>query len=184
MEGASLHVVGMLDQQDQWPPRPNLQLPRGSRNGNGVRWSALLKRNEKLRSRLLTWELLLFQLSDARYHSDARLITMLQSVRQLVEQDLSYGFAFEEGGLYADGEDLPVLGALVRQLHREHDALRKHLENIDKHLTEAAALDNSELICASGAEFAQALRAHMRRDEQELLPLVEARYRTASQERI
>lgn len=184
MEGGSLHVVGMLGQQDPWPPRPNLQLPGGSRNGNGVRWSALLKRNGVQRSRLLTWELLLFQLTDDHYRSDARLIPMLQSVRQLLEQDLSCGFAFEEGGLYADSEDLPVLSVLVRQLHQEHDALRKHLESLEQHLNEATALDKSKLIRASGAAFAQAFRAHMRRDEQELLPLVEARYRTASQQSI
>ena len=184
MVSGSPELADRFDHADPCLGELTRPLLTGNLNGDGGRWCALRKRNNAVRSRLLAWELLLFQLTDTRYRSDGRLIAMLQSVRRLLEQDLNCGFAFEEGGLYADSEDLPVLSVLVRHLHREHDAVRHGLENLNQLLNQSASFDQAELIRTAGSEFAQAVRAHMQRDEQELLPLVEARYRMAVQERI
>ncbi len=144
------------------------------------RWNAVLDCNNVLRSRLLTWELLLFQLANENFRSDTRLITILQFVRQLLEQDLSRSFATEELGLYTDAEEHhPKTRELVRQLRQDHDDLRERLESMRTQLSEAT-FESSELVRSSGMELAEALRAHMRREEEELIPaMVEGRYRIA-----
>ena len=144
------------------------------------RWNAVLECNNVLRSRLLTWELLLFQLANENFRSDTRLITILQFVRQLLEQDLSRSFATEELGLYSDAEEhQPDTRNLVQELRQEHDDLREGLESMHRQLSEAT-FETSELVRTAGMQLAEAVRTHMRREEEELIPaLVEGRYRVA-----
>jgi hypothetical protein len=146
-------------------------------DGNGKRWGSMLKRNNQLRSRVVTWKLMLLQLTDRQARPVPGLIAALQLLQQFLERDLFHSFALEEDGLYADTEDLQR--RLVLQLRREHTALRRHLEEIDSKLRDGTVLADAQAVRHSALEFAQALRAHMQRDEQELIPLAEGRYRTA-----
>src|ERR1700752_3000221 len=78
----------------------------GPMDGNSKRWGSMLKRNNQLRSRVVTWKLMLLQLTDRQARPVPGLIAALQLLQQFLERDLFHSFALEEDGLYADTEDL------------------------------------------------------------------------------
>jgi hypothetical protein len=134
-------------------------------------WASVVECNRVLWNRLLAWELLLFQLADENYRSDKRFLAIVQFTCQLFERDLDTSLSIEESGLYAHVEaEVPMLRSLVNQLRMEHVALRKHLEIIHWEFEGGASFDRPEMLRSSVAELAQALRAHMRREEEELVP--------------
>ena len=134
-------------------------------------WTSVLECNRVVWNRLLAWELLLFQLADEKYRSDKKFIAIVQFTCQLFERDLESSLCIEENGLYAHVEaEVPILRGLVNQLRMEHVALRKHLEIIHWEFEDDASFHRPEMLRASVAELAQALRAHMRREEEELVP--------------
>ncbi len=134
-------------------------------------WRSVLECNGVVWNRLLCWELLLFQLADARYRCDKKFIAIVQFACQLFERDVNTSFTIEEGGLYSHVEDeIPRLRGLVKELRTEHAALRKHLEMIHWEFDDEASFDRPEVLRACVAELAQALRAHMKREEEELVP--------------
>jgi hypothetical protein len=136
-------------------------------------WTSVLECNRVVWSRLLAWKLLLFQLADEKYRSDKKFIGIVQFTCQLFERDLHTSLTIEESGLYAHVEaEVPRLRGLVKQLRLEHAALRKHLEIIHWEFSDDASFDRPELLRASVAELAHTLRAHMRRDEDELVPVL------------
>ena len=134
-------------------------------------WTSVVECNRVVWSRLLAWELLLFQLADSKYRSDKRFIAIVQFTCELFERDLNTSLIIEENGLYAHvEEEVPRLRGLVKQLRAEHAALRKHLEIIHWEFSDDASFDRPEMLRAFVAELALALRAHMRREEDELVP--------------
>ena len=145
-------------------------------------WTSVLECNRVVWNRLLAWELLLFQLADEKYRSDKRFIAIVQFTCQLFERDLNTSLIIEESGLYAHvDEEIPRLRSLVKELRGEHVALRKHLESIHWEFSDDASFDRPELLRASVAELAQALRAHMGREEKELIPALLKPQQSASE---
>ena len=134
-------------------------------------WASVMECNRVVWSRLLAWQVLLFQLADSKYRSDKRFIAIVQFTCELFERDLNTSITIEESGLYAHIEaEVPRLRGLVKQLRAEHADLRKHLEIIHWEFSDDASFDRPELLRASVAELAQTLRAHMQREEDELVP--------------
>ena len=133
-------------------------------------WASVLECNRVVWNRLLAWELLLFQLADSKYRSDKRFIAIVQFTCELFERDLNTSLLIEENGLYAHvEEEIPRLRGVVKQLRAEHAALRKQLEIIHWEFSDEASFDRPELLRATVAELAQELRAHTRREEEELV---------------
>lgn len=134
-------------------------------------WISVLECNRAVWSRLLSWEVLLFQLADNKYRLDKRFIEIVQFTCQLFERDLNTSLTIEESGLYAHVEtEVPKMRNLVRELRAEHASLRKHLEIIHWEFEDDASFDRPAMLRFAVAELAQELRAHMRREEEELVP--------------
>ena len=134
-------------------------------------WVSVLECNRVVWSRLLAWEVLLFQLADNKYRLDKRFIEIVQFTCQLFERDLNSSLTIEESGLYAHVEtEVPRMRNLVKELRAEHASLRKHLEIIHWEFEDDASFDRPGMLRLAVAELAQDLRAHMRREEQELVP--------------
>lgn len=134
-------------------------------------WASVLECNRIVWSRLLAWEMLLFQFADDRYRSDSRFTPIVQFACQLFERDLDTSFTIEESGLYAHVEaEVPKLRKLIQQLRQEHYVIREHLKLIHLEFGDEVPLDRLELLRASVADLAEALRAHMLREEEELVP--------------
>ncbi|HEY3820555.1 MAG TPA: hemerythrin domain-containing protein [Polyangiaceae bacterium] len=76
----------------------------------------------------------------------------------------------EEASLFprlrGDPTLVPLLDALTAE-HREHEEARRHLEGLVRDGADAVA------IAASAARFAAMLRAHIEREDRELLPAAE-----------
>jgi iron-sulfur cluster repair protein YtfE (RIC family) len=136
-----------------------------------VQRNTLVEYNRLLSGRLLTWDLLLFQLADSNQAADGRLLRILRYVYQLLEQDLNRGFVIEEQELYANiAERSPELHGLVGELCHEHAAMREQLQWIGEELDNSHGSGTVDRIRMLGMEFAQALREHMQREEEELIP--------------
>lgn len=126
--------------------------------------------NEILRSRLLTWDLLLYEAGARRRLEPHQVVRLLQHVLEQLGNDILANFAEEERGLYARVErDFPELAPLVQDLRAEHDNIRRTLQEC----LEALGNDSSGerwTISALGGRLARDLREHLRREEEELIP--------------
>lgn len=141
---------------------------------NGEQWSAVLECNNIVRQRLMTWELLLYQLVDGNCRSDKRLLAILARVLDVIEDDVERICAIEETGPFRYGEEkFPRVRLLVEELWREHSGLRAQVQRVRMELG-AAPLPKAELVGralhSAGMELAQSIRKHIRRNEEELIP--------------
>jgi hemerythrin-like domain-containing protein len=145
------------------------------------RWNILVEHNRLLDTRLLVWELLIYQLANREQVLDERYARIMQFVREVLEQDLIRRSAIKEVRLYAQLErEAPHLRRLLAELYKEHEALFSKLEAIHRELNHATP-ESAGVIRELGLGFTQALRAHMRREEQELIPAADTlEYRAAS----
>ncbi len=132
--------------------------------------------NELLRSRLLTWDLLLFEVGNRRRLERHQVMRLLQHVLELLAYDILQNFAEEEAGLYARVErDFPELGPLVLELRAEHDLIRRSIQECIEKLGDDQNHDRWG-ISARGGDLARQLREHMRREEEELIPTAVERW--------
>ncbi|HXE91247.1 MAG TPA: hemerythrin domain-containing protein [Terriglobales bacterium] len=146
------------------------------------RWNILMEHNRLLDTRLLVWEMLICQLAHRDQVLDERYARIMQFVREVLEQDLIRRSAIKEVQLYAQLErEAPQLRRLLGELYKEHEALFGKLEAIHRELSHATP-ESAGVIRELGLGFTQALRAHMRREEQELIPAAAEtlEYRAAS----
>ncbi|MGH9508636.1 MAG: hemerythrin domain-containing protein [Terriglobales bacterium] len=126
--------------------------------------------NEVLRSRLLTWDLLLYEAGSRRRREQHQVVRLLQHVLELLGNDLLRNFAEEEQGLYARVEgDFPELAPLILELRAEHDAIRSTMQQCLETLEREEAGERWT-IPALGGMLARDLREHLRREEEELIP--------------
>ena len=131
--------------------------------------------NELLRSRLLTWDLLLYEAGNRRRLETDQVVRLLQHVLELLAHDVLRNFTEEEKGLYARVEkDFPELGPLVLELRAEHDALRRTIQECVEKLGQEQG-DRWGLSALGGA-LARDLREHLRREEGELIPAAVERW--------
>ncbi|HSA91524.1 MAG TPA: hemerythrin domain-containing protein [Terriglobales bacterium] len=136
-------------------------------NRNGEQWRAVLDCNEILRQRLMTWEVLLCKLTDGGCRSDKRLLAVLEQTLDLLDDGIERVCAAEETGPlpYAE-EKFPRMRLLVEEVWREHQALRAQVQAMKMELNSAAG----PTLRATGMELVQAVRAHICRNEEELIP--------------
>jgi len=134
--------------------------------------------NELLRSRLLTWDLLLFEVGSRRRLERQQIMRLLQHVLELLAHDILRSFAEEESGLYARVEkDFPELSPLVLELRAEHDLIRRGIQECIEKLGEEQNHDHDRWsISALGGDLARNLREHLRREEEELIPAAVERW--------
>ncbi len=126
--------------------------------------------NEVLRSRLLTWDLLLYEAGARRRLEPPQVVRLLQHVLELLGNDVLHNFEEEERGLYARVErDFPELRPLVLELRAEHDAIRRSIQECLEALQQDGA-GGRWGIPALGGRLARDLREHFRREEEELIP--------------
>jgi hemerythrin len=121
-----------------------------------------------LRSRLLTWDLLLYEAGSRRRLEPHQVSRLLQHVLEQLGNDVLANFADEEQGLYARVErDFPELAPLILELRAEHTAIRRTIQECLE-----ALQDTGErwAIPALGGRLARDLRDHFRREEEELIP--------------
>ena len=131
--------------------------------------------NELLRSRLLTWDLLLYEAGSRRRLERHQVARLLQHALELLANDVLQNFSEEERGLYARVErDFPELGTLVRELRAEHDAIRCTIQECLEALGNEAA--DRETISTLGETLARDLREHLRREEEEFIPTAVERW--------
>ena len=132
--------------------------------------------NELLRSRLLTWDLLLFEVGSRRRLERHQVMRLLQHVLELLAHDILLTFAEEESGLYERVErDFPELSPLVLELRAEHDLIRRSIQECIEKLGEEQGQDRWG-ISALGGDLARNLREHLRREEEELIPAAVERW--------
>lgn len=132
--------------------------------------------NELLRSRLLTWDLLLFEVGSRRRLERHQVTRLLQHVLELLAHDILCTFAEEESGLYARVEkDFPEFGPLILELRAEHDLIRRSIQECIEKLGEDEGQDRWS-ISALGGDLARHLREHLRREEEELIPAAVERW--------
>ncbi len=132
--------------------------------------------NELLRSRLLTWDLLLFEVGSRRRLERHQVMRLLQHVLELLAHDILRTFAEEESGLYARVEkDFLELRPLVLELRAEHDLIRRSIQECIERLGEEQDHDRWS-ISALGGDLARHLREHLRREEEELIPAAVERW--------
>lgn len=136
-------------------------------NRSGEQWRAVLDCNEILRQRLMTWELLLYQLVEGDCRPDKRLLAMLEQMLDHLADEVERVCAAEATGplRYAE-EKFPRVRLLVEEVWREHKVLRAQVEAMKMELNG----DAGPQLHAAGMELAQAVRAHMNRNEEELIP--------------
>ncbi|MCI0403145.1 MAG: hemerythrin domain-containing protein [Acidobacteria bacterium] len=136
--------------------------------------------NELLRSRLLTWDLLLYEAGSRRRLERHQVVRLLQHVLELLAHDVLQNFAKEEQGLYARVEqDFPELGPLVLELRAEHDSIRRTIQECLEALGQEEAGEPGAL-SAMGGKLARDLREHLRREEEELIPTAVERWLDAA----
>ena len=66
--------------------------------------------------------------------------------------------------------DVRIVEQPCQELRAEHASLRKHLEIIHWEFEDDASFDRPAILRSAVAELAQELRAHMRREEEDLVP--------------
>ncbi|MGH9557056.1 MAG: hemerythrin domain-containing protein [Terriglobales bacterium] len=132
--------------------------------------------NELLRSRLLTWDLLLYEAGSRRRLELHQVVRLLQHALELLAHDVLHNFAEEERGLYARVEsDFPELSPLVLELRAEHDAIRRSIQECLEALGQDETGDR-RAVSALGGTLARDLREHFRREEEELIPTAVERW--------
>lgn len=132
--------------------------------------------NELLRSRLLTWDLLLFEVGSRRRLERHQVMRLLRHVLEMLAHDILGSFAEEESGLYARVEkDFPELSPLVLELRAEHDLIRRSIQECIEQVGEEQGHDRWS-ISALGGDLARNLREHLRREEEELIPAAVERW--------
>ena len=132
--------------------------------------------NELLRSRLLTWDLLLFEVGSRRRLEQHQVMRLLQHVLELLAHDIVRTFAEEESGLYERVEkDFPELHPLVMELRAEHELIRRSIQECIEKLGDEEGHDRWS-ISALGGDLARNLREHLRREEEELIPAAVERW--------
>ena len=132
--------------------------------------------NELLRSRLLTWDLLLFEAGSRRRLERQQVVRLRQHVLELMAHDVLRTFAEEEKGLYARVEhDFPELSPMILELRAEHDAIRRALQECVEKLGQEQGGDRWG-ISALGGNLARSLREHLQHEEEELIPMAVERW--------
>jgi hemerythrin-like domain-containing protein len=132
--------------------------------------------NELLRSRLLTWDLLLYEAGARRRLEPHQVVRLLQHVLEQLGNDILRTFSEEEQGLYARVErDFPELAPLILELRAEHDAIRRNLQECLEALGQDGPGERRP-ISALGGQLARQLRDHLRREEEELIPTAVERW--------
>lgn len=132
--------------------------------------------NEVLRSRLLTWDLLLYEAGAQRRLEPHQVVRLLQHVLEQLGNDVLANFAEEERGLYARIErDFPELAPLVLDLRAEHDAIRRTMQECLEALGQERTGGRWD-IPDLGGKLAHQLREHLRREEEELIPTAVERW--------
>lgn len=132
--------------------------------------------NELLRSRLLTWDLLLYEMGNRRRLERDQVVRLLQHVLELLAHDVLRNFDEEESGLYARVEhDFPELAPLVLELRAEHDSIRRSIQECSDALGQGEASERGALSILGGS-LARDLRDHLRREEEELIPTAVERW--------
>lgn len=138
--------------------------------------------NELLRSRLLTWDLLLFEVGSRRRLERHQVMRLLGHVLELLAHDILRTFSEEETGLYTRVEkDFPELSPLVLELRAEHELIRRGIQECIEKLGEEQDHDHDHdhdrwSISALGGDLARHLREHLRREEEELIPAAVERW--------
>ena len=132
--------------------------------------------NELIRSRLLTWDLLLFEVGSRRRLEHHQVVRLLKHVLELLEHDVQRTFADEEANLYQRVEgDFPELSPLVLELRAEHRAILRSIQECLEKVGQEQDDDRWGL-SARGGELARSLRDHLRREEEELIPAAVERW--------
>lgn len=138
----------------------------------------LLAEHTDLRDHLLDWETALGQLDGSGYEQCQRAVHVLREMCTFFEHATLHHLREEEAVLYpVVAHKLPRLRGLILEFHREHDVFRQRFEEFRRELTRFNTTGELLALPRLGGELVALLRAHMEREERELLPLVLTEFR-------